>query len=248
MTRLELIGIAGLPEIEPGADLAGLIVSALVANDLALTRGDVLVVTQKIVSKAEGCEVALDGVVPSSLASSWADQHEKDPRVIELVLRHAVRIVRMDKGVLITETCHGLVCANSGVDVSNTRPGFALTLPADPDASAERLRVAIREGTGVDAGVVISDTFGRPWREGLVNVAIGVAGVRAMQDYRGGRDTFGRPLLASVLAVCDEIASAAELVMGKNLGIPVALVRGGRFEGMGTAREVIRPPESDLFR
>lgn len=248
MPRVEVIGITGLPEIEPGADLPFLILSALQANDVALSAGDVLVVTQKIVSKAEGCEVPLEDVVPSAFASSWAEQHGKDPRLIELVLRHAARVVRMDQGILITETRHGLVCANSGVDVSNTRHGFALTLPVDPDESASRLRVAIRDASGVDAGIIISDTFGRPWREGFVNVAIGIAGVRTMQDYRGGHDAFGRPLLASVLAVTDELASAAELVMGKSLGIPVALVRGGRFEGNGSAKELIRRPEADLFR
>jgi coenzyme F420-0:L-glutamate ligase/coenzyme F420-1:gamma-L-glutamate ligase len=248
VSRLEIVGITGLPEVEPETDLAALILDGLRSNGLTLASSDVLVVTQKIVSKAEGCEVALDGVTPSPLARQWAAQHDKDARLIELTLREAARIVRMEKGVLITETRHGLVCANSGVDASNTRPGYALTLPVDPDASARRIGNAVYDGTGVRVGVIISDTFGRPWREGLVNVAIGISGVRAFEDYRGRVDSFGRPLTVSVLAVADEIASAAELVMGKSSQIPVALIRGGTFDGAGTARGIIRRPETDLFR
>ena len=248
MSHLEIIGLSGLPEIAAGTALAPLIVDALARAGASLAAGDVLVVTQKIVSKAEGCEVELSRIEPSAAARAWSEPFDKDPRVLELVLREAVRVVRMDRGVLITETRHGLVCANSGVDVSNTRPGYALTLPPDPDASAARLRAGLEAATGVAAGVVISDTFGRPWREGLVNVAIGLAGIRAFDDYRSGRDVFGRALHASVLAIADELASAAELVMGKTRQIPVALVRGGDFTGAGRAADLVRDPGKDLFR
>jgi coenzyme F420-0:L-glutamate ligase / coenzyme F420-1:gamma-L-glutamate ligase len=248
MRRIEIVGLGGLPEVTAGDALAPLIAAALARERIALTDADVLVVTQKVVSKAEGCEVALAEVVPSATALAWAAAYGKDPRLLEVVLREATRIVRMDRGVLITETRHGLVCANSGVDTSNTRPGYALTLPADPDASAHRIQRELRALTGAAAGVVISDTFGRPWREGLVNVAIGLAGVRAFEDYRGGCDVFGRTLHASVLAAADEVASAAELVMGKTAGVPVAVVRGLDLAGEGRGVDLIRLRERDLFR
>lgn len=248
VAQLAIFGIGGIPEVTRDANLAALILAGLRHGGHALAPHDILVVTQKIVSKSEGCEIALEDIAPSPFAVRWADQHAKDPRMIELVLREAVRIVRMDKGVLITETRHGFVCANSGVDASNMSAGYALTLPVDPDASACRLREALRGATGVEAGVIISDTFGRPWRGGLVNVAIGLAGVRAYEDYRGQQDTFGRALVASVLAVSDEIASAAELVMGKNARIPVALVRGLTLDGTSSGRHLVRSPDSDLFR
>lgn len=248
MPRLEIIGLIGLPEIEAGAELPSLIAAALERAGVSLAAADLLVVTQKIVSKAEGCEVALSVIEPSAPALAWSAAYGKDPRLLELVLREAVRVVRMDRGVLITETRHGLVCANSGVDASNARPGHALTLPRDPDASAERLRAGMAAATGVAPGVIISDTFGRPWREGLVNVAIGLAGVRPFDDHRGSRDVFGRTLHASVLAIADEVASAAELVMGKTRQIPVALVRGLDLAGPGRGRDLLRDPGSDLFR
>lgn len=248
MARLEIIGLTGLPEIERGADISSLISAALERSGLTLTLTDLLVVTQKIVSKAEGCEVALDTLEPSPTARAWSATYGRDPHLLELVLREAVRIVKMDQGVLITETRHGLVCANSGVDVSNARPGVALTLPRDPDASAARLRAALEAVTGVAPGIIIADTFGRPWREGLVNVAIGLAGVRPLDDYRGQRDVFGRTLQASVLASADEIAAAAELVMRKTRNIPVALVRGLDQAGSGTSAALRRDPASDLFR
>jgi coenzyme F420-0:L-glutamate ligase/coenzyme F420-1:gamma-L-glutamate ligase len=248
MSRLEIIGLIGIPEIERGADLAGLIVQALDRAGLTLLPGDVLVITQKVVSKAEGCEVGLDTIEPSAAARAWSKTYGRDPRLLELALREAVRIVRMDRGVLITETRHGLICANSGVDVSNVRPGAALILPPDPDASAARLRAALEAATGVAPGIVIADTFGRPWREGLVNVAIGLAGVRALVDYRGQSDVFGRTLQVSVLASADEMASAAELVMGKAQAIPVALLRGLQQTGTGAAAELLRDASRDLFR
>jgi coenzyme F420-0:L-glutamate ligase/coenzyme F420-1:gamma-L-glutamate ligase len=248
MSRLEIIGLTGIPEIERGADLAGLILQALDRAGLTLLPNDVLVVTQKVVSKAEGCEVGLDTIEPSAAARAWSQTYRRDPRLLELALREAVRIVKMDRGVLITETRHGLICANSGVDVSNVRPGLALTLPSDPDASAARLRAALEVATGVAPGIVIADTFGRPWREGLVNVAIGLAGVRALDDYRGQSDVFGRTLQVSVLASADEMASAAELVMGKAQAIPVALLRGLQQTGRGTAADLQRAASRDLFR
>ena len=246
--RLEIIGLTGIPEVERGADLAGLVLAALERAGLTLLPTDILVVTQKIVSKAEGCDVRLDTIEPSATARAWSAAYGRDPHLLELVLREAVRVVKMDRGVLITETRHGLICANSGVDVSNARPGVALTLPRDPDASAARLRAALQEATTVAPGIVIADTFGRPWREGLVNVAIGLAGIRALDDYRGERDVFGRTLQVSVLAAADEIASAAELVMGKARGIPVALLRGCDRAGTGSGRELRRNPGHDLFR
>jgi coenzyme F420-0:L-glutamate ligase/coenzyme F420-1:gamma-L-glutamate ligase len=248
MSRLEIIPLTGIPEIEGGVELAPFILGSLASSDVVLAETDILVVTQKIVSKAEACEVALASVDPSPTARAWGAAFDKDPRVVELVLREAARIVRMDRGVIITETRHGFICANSGVDVSNARPGYALTLPRDPDASAERLRRALEARTGMAPGVVVSDTFGRPWREAQVNVAIGVAGIRPLDDYRGRPDAFGRPLNVSVLAVADEIASAAELVMGKMSGVPVALVRGLDLRGEGTARALLRDPRYDLFR
>ena len=248
MSRVEIIGLTGIPEIEAGADLASLILQALERTGLTLLPNDVLVVTQKIVSKAEGCDVRLETIEPSAAARAWSETYGRDPRLLELALREAVRIVRMDRGVLITQTRHGLICANSGVDVSNVRPGVALTLPADPDASAARLRDRLHEATAVAPGVVIADTFGRPWREGLVNVAIGLAGVRPLDDYRGQPDVFGRTLQVSVLASADEMASAAELVMGKARAIPVALLRGLEHTGSGTAADLQRDPGRDLFR
>ncbi len=246
--RVEIVGVPGLPEIDRGHDLAGAIVAAMQGAGLTLAPGDTLVVTQKIVSKAEGCEVDLATIEPTPLARAWAGAWQKDPRVVELVLRESVRVLRMDRGVLITETRHGFVCANAGVDQSNSRPGYALTLPADPDRSARSLRARLAEALGVGPGVVVSDTFGRPWREGQVNVAIGCAGVRAFDDYRGVTDEFGRTLQASLLAVADEVASAAELVMGKTRGVPVALVRGVDLAGDARGRDLLRPPAHDLFR
>lgn len=249
---VHVLGLTGLPEIEAGDDLVALTVAAAARSSLGIAAGDVLVVTQKIVSKAEDRLVPLDSVTPSAQAVEWARAWRRDARVIELVLREAARIVRMERGVLIAETRHGLVCANAGVDTSNVRPGWAALLPADPDASARRLCAGLRAALGVPLGVVISDTFGRPWREGQANVAIGVAGLRPILDYRGQADSHGRRLQTTEIAVADELASAAELVMGKTLGVPVAVVSG---TGLGTGREdegrataLVRRREEDLFR
>jgi coenzyme F420-0:L-glutamate ligase/coenzyme F420-1:gamma-L-glutamate ligase len=239
----------GLGDIVPGSDLAGAILAALEAEGQALHDGDIVVVTQKVVSKAEGCLVSLATVEPSPLALAWATRWAKDPRVVELVLRESSRIVRMDRGVIISETRHGLVCANAGVDCSNVGNDYATLLPPDPDASAARLRAALESGSGARVGVIISDTFGRAWREGQTNVAIGVAGVEALRHFEGQLDPTGYELRVTMLATADELAGAAELVMGKVDGVPVAVVRGlGRALGEGSAQELIRPAGTDLFR
>ena len=244
---IEILPVRGIPEIRPGADLAALAAEAAGAE---VRDGDVVIVTHKVVSKAEGRLVDLRTVEPSALAKAFASRYGKDPRQIEVVLRESRRIVRMDRGLIISETPHGFVCANAGVDASNV-PGddVVCLLPVDPDASAARLRERLAERTGSDPAVIVSDSFGRPWRDGITNVAIGVAGMRPLADYRGKRDPHGFPLEASVLAVADELAAAAELVMGKTAGIPVAIVRGYPYErGTGDGRALIMPPERDLFR
>jgi coenzyme F420-0:L-glutamate ligase/coenzyme F420-1:gamma-L-glutamate ligase len=244
-----LIPIAGLPEIQPGDALASLIAVAIRSANLDLLPGDVLVLGQKIVSKAEGRIVLLDSLEPSERASTWAAEFSRDPRVVELVLRESRRIVRMERGVLIVETAHGFVCANAGVDVSNTPSGTATLLPIDPDASARRLRLALAAVFGCGFAVIIADTFGRPWREGLVNVAVGISGLAPLDDFRGRNDPSGRPLQSTVVAVADELAAVAGLVMGKLDRVPAAIVRGYAFRPAedGVAA-LIRPASSDLFR
>jgi len=245
---LEILPVGGLPEVHPGDDPAGLIARA--AGDYLLKTDDIVVVTHKVVSKAEGRLVNLATVEPSALAKGFAVRYDKDPRQIEVVLRESKRIVRMDRGIIISETHHGFVCANAGVDASNV-PGdeTVCLLPRDPDASARRLRDALVSLAGGDLAVVISDSFGRAWRHGYTKVAIAVDGMTPLADYRGKRDPHGSPLTASVLAVADEIAAAAELVMGKTKGIPVAVVRNYSYErGSGTGRDLLMEPERDLFR
>ena len=249
MKGLSVLPVAGIPEVHPGDDLAGLIAEAVEGD---LDPSDVLVVTHKVVSKAEGRLVDLRAVEPCALAKQFAGRYDKDPRQIEVVLRESRRIVRMDRGLIISETHHGFVCANAGVDASNV-PGedVVCLLPLDPDASAARLRAALTSGEGPDdaPAVIISDSFGRAWREGITNVAIGVAGMQPLADYRGELDPHGLPLVASILAVADELAAAAELVMGKTSGIPVAIVRNYTYEtGPGTARRLLMDPDRDLFR
>ena len=248
MKGLEILPVGGIPEVCPGDDPSALIARA--AGDDLLKTGDVVVVTHKVVSKAEGRLVDLGTVEPSALAKGFAARYDKDPRQIEVVLRESKRIVRMDRGIIISETHHGFVCANAGVDASNVPSDeMVCLLPLDPDASARRLRDALRNRLGLDLAVVVSDSFGRPWREGITNVAIGVAGMQPLADYRGDRDPHGYPLTASVLAVADELASAAELVMGKTIGVPVAVVRNYPYEkGPGTGRDLLMEPERDLFR
>ncbi len=238
--RIEITGIAGLPDIRPGDDLAALIRAA--APPIAART--VVVVAQKIVSKAEGALVDLAAVEPSSFARQWAARWSRDPRLVEVVLRQARRIVKMDRGIIIAETHHGLVAANAGVDESNVPGECATLLPRDPDASARALRDALGAGA-----VIVSDTFGRPWREGLVNVAIGAAGIPPLEDLRGTPDRYGRRLHSTILALADEIAAAAGLVMRKAAGVPVAIVEGYPFApSEAGARALVRPPERDLFR
>jgi coenzyme F420-0:L-glutamate ligase/coenzyme F420-1:gamma-L-glutamate ligase len=247
--ELHVFGVSGIPEVARGADLSRLIVDAMAGERRAVEAGDVFVIAQKVVSKAEGAIVELDQVVPSAAAVDWAAGSGKDPRVVEVVLREARRIVRMERGILIAETRHGFVCANAGVDASNVTPGWVTILPVDPDASAARLCSALQAAFGVPIGVVVSDTFGRPWREGVVNVALGVAGVQPLIDYRGSLDAAGRTLTSTVIALADEIASAAEIVMTKASGIPVVVVRGlGDRLGEGSGQMLVRDPERDLFR
>ena len=256
-TRLEVIALGGIPEIVPGDDLPTLLADRLADLHAApetspLRPDDVLVVTQKIVSKAEGAIVDLTTVEPRPEAIAFAQRWDRDPRQVEVVLREARRVVRMDNGVIITETAHGFVCANGGVDASNVGPasGSIVTLlPADPDASAARIRAAIRDRLAVDLPVIVSDSFGRPWRWGIVDVAIGVSGMAPLDDLRGSPDADGRVMRSTVRAVADEIASAAELALGKSAGRPVALVRGAHpTRGEGTIREALIPGEMDLFR
>ena len=270
-TDLHVFALPAVPEVAAGADLGALIVEAVARAGRTIEPGDVVVVAQKVVSKAEGAVVRLDEVTPSARAEEWAAAHGKDPRVVEVVLRESKRIVRMARGILIAETRHGFVCANAGVDASNVPPGYVTILPRDPDASAAGIREAVcrqvrlkpdTTGTtvrlkpdttgatdGAELGVIVSDTFGRPWREGVVNVALGVAGLRPLLDYRGCRDTYGRELSSTVMAIADEIAAAAELVMGKTARLPVAIVRGaGEWLGDGRGAQLVRDASLDLFR
>lgn len=252
--RVEILALEGIPEIAPGDDLAAAILRALdqTPGALPLRDDDVLVVTQKVVSKAEGAIVDLTTVTPRPEAVEFAAKWDRDPRQLEVVLREAKRVVRMEHGVLITVTPHGFVCANGGVDASNVGPasGSIVTLlPRDPDASAAAIRAAVRTRHGLDVPVIVSDSFGRPWRWGIVDVAIGVSGLAPLDDLRGTPDHDGRVMKSTIRAVADEVASAAELGFGKIGGRPVALVRGATFtRAEGSIREVLMPESYDLFR
>ena len=251
--RVEVVALDGIPEVHPGDDLASLVVAALRATAGAnpVRDDDVLVVTQKVVSKAENAIVDLTAIEPRPEAVAFATRWDRDARQVEVVLREAVRVVRMDNGVVITETPHGFICANGGIDASNVgeRAGDIVTLlPADPDASAAAIRAAVRDATGTDVPVIVSDSFGRPWRWGIVDVAIGISGLEPLEDLRGSPDHDGRVMRSTVRAVADELASAAELAFGKVDGRPVALVRGADFRrGEGSIRDVLMPRSMDLF-
>ena len=246
--RLELFAIPGLPEIREGEDLAQRIVVAAKKAGLRFEEGDIVVVAQKIVSKAEGAVVSLATVKPSEKAEALAAELKKDARAMEVALRESRRILRSER-VLITETKHGFVCANAGVDHSNVPGEDVVTLlPRDPDGSAEKLAKELSKKAGKRIAVIVSDTFGRPWRLGLTNVAIGASGLPVLVDLRGTKDREGRPLTATVLAVADELAAAAGLLMGKAAGTPVVVVRGYRYEPASQkAAEIIRPASEDLF-
>jgi coenzyme F420-0:L-glutamate ligase / coenzyme F420-1:gamma-L-glutamate ligase len=250
MASISLTPIEGIALVRQGDNPAELIASAVAKCALRLEPGDIIVVCQKLISKAEGRIVNLKDVKPSKVALNYAQRWDKDPRAVEVVLSQTSRIVRMDRGVLIVETGPGWVCANAGVDESNSiGDDVAILLPQDPDASASRLREELKRLCGVEVAVLITDTFGRPWREGLTEVCIGIAGMEPMLDLRGTRDLGARELLHTVVAVADELAAAAGLLMPKAAGIPAVLVRGYKYErGQGSAKALIRAAEADLFR
>jgi len=249
LSKVEVFPIEGIPEVRQGADIASLILRALSKAGLRVRDRDVIVIKQKIVSKAEGRVVKLDSVKPGDEASRLAQQQGKDPRLVELILGEAVRVVRAGHGVIITETKQGYVCANSGVDRSNVKDGYATLLPIDADASARRIRRKLCDRSGRDIAVVITDTFGRPWRKGQTDVAVGCSGIQPLLSYRGKKDRYGYELRVTEPAVVDEIAGAAELATGKLTRIPVALVRGAKFaRGEKGARSLAIEKEKDLFR
>jgi coenzyme F420-0:L-glutamate ligase/coenzyme F420-1:gamma-L-glutamate ligase len=250
MAPLTLTAIEGIPMVKRGDDLADLIVRALDSMHLNLENRDIVTICQKIVSKSEGRVVNLDDIEPSPLARNFAARWEKDPRAVELVLRQTSRIVRMDNAVLIVETGPGWVCANAGIDESNSlEEGRAILLPEDADVSAAKVRADLKRLSGAEVAVLITDTFGRPWRDGLTEVCIGIAGMDPMLDLRGTPDLAGRELHHTVIAIADEIAAAAGLLMPKAGATPAVLVRGYQYKaGEGSAKALIRPAASDLFR
>jgi coenzyme F420-0:L-glutamate ligase / coenzyme F420-1:gamma-L-glutamate ligase len=250
MASVTITALEGIPLIKTGDNVAELILAALQRGGLALANGDIMVVCQKAVSKSEGRMFDLKDIAPSQLAQNFAARWEKDPRVVELVLRQTSRIVRMDHGVLIVETGPGWVCANAGLDESNSMADEkAILLPVDADASAAGIRAELERLSGAQVAVLISDTFGRPWRDGLTEVCLGISGMEAMLDLRGTQDLGGRELSHTVVAIADELACAAGLLMEKASGIPAVLIRGyGYKPAAGTAKVLIRPAEADLFR
>jgi len=247
---IQLAPISLSDEIRPGDDIAGKLFRALQRNRLRLGSGDILVVKHKIISKAEGRLVDLGSVAPSPDSLRWARQYDLDARVVELAIRQSRAIIRRARGVLITETRHGFLCANSGVDVSNVDGGrHALLLPEDPDRSARKLRRALKKLTGTSIPIIVTDTFGRPWREGLTEFAIGIAGMKPLRDDRGRRDPYGYRLKASIEAIADELACAAGLVCGKLNRAPACIIRGFDYQpGRGRVQDLLRPAGADLFR
>jgi coenzyme F420-0:L-glutamate ligase/coenzyme F420-1:gamma-L-glutamate ligase len=244
--EVRVIGLAGLPELEEGDDL-GMLLADACARVGGLEPGDVVVVAQKAVSKVEGRVVELAGVEPSSRALELAGD-DGDPRQVEVILRETDEVVRSRPPLVISRTRHGFVCASAGVDASNaTGPGTVIMLPLDPDASAAALRERLAALSGVAPGVIVSDSFGRAWRQGTTDVALGVAGIEALRDLRGTRDRAGYELRSTMIAVADEIAGAAELVLGKSTGIPAAIVRGVEAAGNGSGQELVMPRDRDLF-
>jgi coenzyme F420-0:L-glutamate ligase/coenzyme F420-1:gamma-L-glutamate ligase len=250
LRELQIIPVFFPDEIRPGDSLADKLLQAMRHPKLSLRAGDILIVKHKIVSKSEGQLVPLEKIKPSTSSRAWARRYNLDARVTEVALRESQRVVRRKRGVLITETRHGLVCANSGVDASNVDGGHhALLLPKDPDRSAAKLHRQLKKRLKLSIPVIITDSFGRPWREGLTEVAIGVAGMQALHDYRGDRDPHGYPLRVTIEAVADELACAAGLVCGKLARTPACIIRGFPYRpGRGGARNLIRPAATDLFR
>lgn len=247
---LQIIPVPFTGEIRPGDSLLEKLLQALQRCKLSLRSGDILIVKHKIVSKAEGRLIDLRTIAPSTASRAWARRYHLDARVVELALAQSKTVIRRKRGLLITETRHGFICANSAVDLSNVNGGSqALLLPADPDRSAAKLHRALKRRLRLPIPVLITDSFGRPWREGLTEVAIGIAGLKPLHDYRGRRDPHGYPLHASMEAVADELACAAGLVCGKLAGVPACIIRGFAYQpGPGAARELIRPAKNDLFR
>jgi coenzyme F420-0:L-glutamate ligase/coenzyme F420-1:gamma-L-glutamate ligase len=246
---IEIIGLEGMPLIKEGDNLGEIIVGAAGKSGVDIRDGDVIVITQKIISRAEGRLIDLGRVTPSPFALKIARDTNKDPRHVEVVLRETGRVVRMRGGIMIMETRHGFVCANAGVDLSNIEGGMVCLLPLNPDLSADGIRREVYRLTGREVAVVITDTWGRPWRLGQVDFAIGVSGMSPFMDYRGEVDRFGYELRVTNIAVADELASAAELAKGKLKQIPIVVIRGYDYpEGEGSGREMVRPPENDLFR
>jgi coenzyme F420-0:L-glutamate ligase / coenzyme F420-1:gamma-L-glutamate ligase len=249
MKRLELMGLDGIGEVNRGDSIGALICDACSKQNLSMLDDDILVVAQKIVSKAEGQVISLDDVQPSARAIELARQLDKEPALIEVILRESREIVRMGGRALIVETHHGFICANAGVDQSNVGRKNVALLPKDPDGSAQEIRKEIKRRTEKQLAVIISDSFGRAWRMGTVDVAVGVAGLKTIKDERGMTDRYGYQLKAAVAAIADEIAAAAELVMGKRDGVPVVIVRGCEFEREeGSVKELLRAEAEDLFR
>ncbi|HEY2487520.1 MAG TPA: coenzyme F420-0:L-glutamate ligase [Candidatus Binataceae bacterium] len=250
MRSITLSAIEGIPLVNKGDDLARLIASGIEKTGLKLQAGDIVVVCQKVVSKAEGRVVDLKTIAPSEFANSLAKRWEKDPRAVELVLRQTNRIVRNDRGVIIVETGQGWVCANAGVDESNSlTDDSAILLPEDPDASAARIHAGLKNLCGLEIAVLVTDTFGRPWRDGLTEICLGIAGMNPILDLRGTTDLGGRELEHTVVAIADELAAAAGLLMEKAAAVPAVLVRGYAYQPFdGSAKVLIRPAEADLFR
>jgi coenzyme F420-0:L-glutamate ligase / coenzyme F420-1:gamma-L-glutamate ligase len=250
-TEIQIIGVDGIPEARAGDDPARLVLDGLKSSGIELEDGDVLVVTHKLVSKAEDRLIDLRTIAPSPFAERLATRYDKDPRQLEVVLQESTRIVKMDRGVIIAETPHGFICANAAVDASNApQSHYVVLLPIDPDETARQIRAAVEAASGVRIAVIITDSFGRPWRSGIVNIAIGVAGMSPLNDYRGEYDEHGYELRATIIAVADELASAAELVMGKLDRRPVAIVRGYDYiqSESATGQELVMDPAKDLFR
>jgi coenzyme F420-0:L-glutamate ligase/coenzyme F420-1:gamma-L-glutamate ligase len=250
LNNISIIPLSGLPEIKPGDNLVRMVIDAASDLDIRIQDNDILVFAQKIVSKSEGQIVRIKDISPSPFSIAVSKLLDKDPRFVEIILRESQRIVKMDRGRLIVENTKGIICANAGVDMSNVNGGEEVTLlPADPDESAKGLAEGFRDELGLDVAVIITDTVGRPWREGLVQIAIGCYSINPLKDYRGKEDSMGYDLHATILAVADEISGAAGLVMGKTEGVPVVVVRGYDYEKNAEgAKKLLRSPDNDLFR